>query len=97
MANILDYLETEFETFEQRPFCTVDSLVLSSLCMIRLEGIVDTLDIAKLRGSADPCNSADFHNTVDSSREEASPHVGDGSMGKFLNSMAKRAARAGWR
>lgn len=94
MANILDYLETEFETFEQRPFCTVDSLVLSSLCMIRLEGIVDTLDIAKLRGSADPCNSADSHNTVDSSREEASPHVGDGSMGKFLNSMAKRAARA---
>lgn len=40
MANIIEYLETEFATFEEKPFNAVDSLVLSEFCMARMEGIV---------------------------------------------------------
>ena len=36
---IMDYLATEFATFDEKPFSPVDSLVLSEFCMIRMEGI----------------------------------------------------------
>lgn len=40
MNNIITYLETEFATFEEKPFNAVDSLVLSQFCMAQMEGIV---------------------------------------------------------
>lgn len=40
MSDIIEYLETEFSTFEEKPFNAVDSLVLSEFCMTRMEGIV---------------------------------------------------------
>ena len=41
--NILDYLATEFATFEEKPFSPVDSAVLSQFCMVRADGIVPAL------------------------------------------------------
>ena len=41
--NILDYLATEFASFEEKPFNPVDSVVLSQFCMVRAEGIVPAL------------------------------------------------------
>ena len=41
--NILDYLGTEFASFEEKPFNPVDSAVLSQFCMVRAEGIVPPL------------------------------------------------------
>lgn len=41
--NILDYLATEFATFEEKPFNPVDSAVLSQFCMVRVEGIAPPL------------------------------------------------------
>ena len=41
--NLLDYLGTEFATFEEKPFNPVDSAVLSQFCMVRAEGIVPPL------------------------------------------------------
>lgn len=41
--NILDYLATEFATFEEKPFNPLDSAILSQFCMVRLEGIVPAL------------------------------------------------------
>lgn len=38
--NILDYLETEFSSFENKPFNVVDSAILSQFCMVRCEGLV---------------------------------------------------------
>ena len=38
--NILDYLGTEFASFEEKPFNPVDSAALSQFCMVRAEGIV---------------------------------------------------------
>mgnify|MGYP000113860536 CR=1 FL=1 len=37
--NILDYLGTEFASFEEKPFNPVDSAALSQFCMVRAEGI----------------------------------------------------------
>ena len=34
--NILDYLATEFATFEEKPFNPVDSAVLSQFCMVHV-------------------------------------------------------------
>lgn len=41
--NILDYLATEFATFDEKPFNPVDSAALSQFCMVRAEGIVPAL------------------------------------------------------
>lgn len=41
--NILDYLATEFATFEEKPFNPVDSAVLSQFCMVRADDIVPAL------------------------------------------------------
>lgn len=41
MATIVDYLEHEFATFEEKPFNPVDSLILSQFCMARMEGVLE--------------------------------------------------------
>ena len=43
LMNILDYLATEFATFEEKPFNPVDSAALSLFCMVRVEGIAPPL------------------------------------------------------
>lgn len=40
MQNIIEYVETAMESFQQRKFTTVDSLVLSKLAYLRMDGIV---------------------------------------------------------
>ena len=40
MANLLDYLATEFAAFDEKPFNPVDSAALSQLCMVCGKGIV---------------------------------------------------------
>ncbi|NLH00583.1 MAG: DUF2974 domain-containing protein [Clostridiales bacterium] len=40
MKNIIDYVETEFRSFAEKPFCAVDSLVLSQFSYIRFDGVV---------------------------------------------------------
>lgn len=40
MKTIMDYLATEFATFEEVPFCAVDALVLSEFCMVRMEKVL---------------------------------------------------------
>lgn len=40
MRNIMDYLATEFATFDEVPFCAVDALVLSEFCMVRMECVL---------------------------------------------------------
>lgn len=42
IMNILDYLETEFATFEEKPFNAVDSLILSQFTLVRLEDFAPT-------------------------------------------------------
>lgn len=42
--NILDYLETEFSSFKNKPFNVVDSAILSQFCMVRCEGLVPPLN-----------------------------------------------------
>lgn len=42
--NILDYLETEFSSFENKSFNVVDSAILSQFCMVRCEGLVPAFD-----------------------------------------------------
>lgn len=44
MSNIIDYLNTEFATFEEVPFGPVDSLILSEFCMVRLDEILPAYD-----------------------------------------------------
>lgn len=41
--NMLEYLATEFATFEDKPFNEVDSLVLSQICMVRFDDIAPGL------------------------------------------------------
>lgn len=41
--NILDYLATEFATFEEKPFNEVDALVFSEICMVRFDDIAPSL------------------------------------------------------
>lgn len=41
--NILDYLASEFASFDEKPFNPVDSAVLSQFCMVRADGIVPAL------------------------------------------------------
>lgn len=41
--SILDYLASEFASFDDKPFNPVDSAVLSQFCMVRAEGIVPAL------------------------------------------------------
>lgn len=43
--NQLDYLASEFASFEEKPFNPVDSLVLSQFCMVRAESIAPPLDV----------------------------------------------------
>lgn len=43
MRNIMDYLATEFATFDEVPFCAVDALVLSEFCMVRMECILPAM------------------------------------------------------
>lgn len=45
--NILDYLETEFSSFENKSFNVVDSAILSQFCMVRCEGLVPAFDPSK--------------------------------------------------
>ena len=49
--NILDYLGTEFASFEEKPFNPVDSAALSQFCMVRAEGIVPPLRERKAFGT----------------------------------------------
>lgn len=46
MSNIIEYLNTEFATFEEVPFGPVDSLILSEFCMVRLDGVLPAYDSA---------------------------------------------------
>ena len=41
--NILDYLASEFSSFEEKPFNEVDSLILSHVCMVDFDGIAPAL------------------------------------------------------
>lgn len=41
--DLLEYLGTEFATFEEKPFNPVDSAALSQFCMVRADGIVPAL------------------------------------------------------
>lgn len=43
MGNIVDYAESELQTWERRPFNSVDSLILSQLAYARFEGAVSPL------------------------------------------------------
>ena len=43
IVDLLDYLATEFATFDDKPFNPVDSAALSQFCMVRAEGIVPPL------------------------------------------------------
>lgn len=53
MRTIMDYLATEFATFEQVPFCAVDALVLSEFCMTRMERVLPPMkDEASIGGRA---------------------------------------------
>lgn len=45
MGNIVDYAQTMMETFDQRPFSRVDSLVLSQLTYLALPSYVPHLDL----------------------------------------------------
>lgn len=38
--NILDYLGTEFASFEEKPFNPVDSAALSQFCMVRALSLI---------------------------------------------------------
>ena len=38
MANILDYLREVTESFSEKPFCEVDSLILSQLSYLNFAG-----------------------------------------------------------
>lgn len=49
--NILDYLGTEFASFEEKPFNPIDSAILSQFCMVRAGGIVPPLRERKSFGS----------------------------------------------
>ncbi len=40
MSNIIKYVQETFSTMEQKPFCPVDSLILSKLCYVRFGGMV---------------------------------------------------------
>ena len=40
MATIMEYSETEFATFREKPLCEADSLVFSQLAMVRMAGLV---------------------------------------------------------
>lgn len=40
MANLFDYLACETATFDEKPFCPLDSAVLSQLAMVDIDGIV---------------------------------------------------------
>lgn len=42
--NILSYLDSEFSTFEEKPFNPLDSALLSQFCMVRCEGLVPSLN-----------------------------------------------------
>lgn len=50
--NILDYLATEFATFDEKPLNAVDAAILSQICMIRCEGIVPELNLPPSDGKA---------------------------------------------
>lgn len=53
MRTIMDYLATEFASFEEVPFCAVDALVLSEFCMTRTEAVLPAMrDEATLGGRA---------------------------------------------
>lgn len=43
MKNIVEYAETEFSTFEEKPFSSVDSLILSQFSYINFDGVVPVL------------------------------------------------------
>lgn len=51
IVNVLDYLGTEFASFEEKPFNPVDSATLSQFCMVRAEGIVPPLRERKTFGA----------------------------------------------
>lgn len=40
MRTIMDYLATQFASFDEEPFCAVDALVLSEFCMVRMERVL---------------------------------------------------------
>lgn len=44
---LLDYLGSEFSSFDEVPFGPVDSAALSQVCMVRAEGLVPALDETK--------------------------------------------------
>lgn len=44
MGNIIDYAENMLETFEQKPFNSVDSLVLSQFTYLKFEQLVPTIN-----------------------------------------------------
>ena len=50
MKTIMDYLATEFATFEEVPFCAVDALVLSEFCMVRMEKVMPPMREEKTLG-----------------------------------------------
>ncbi|MEG0027489.1 MAG: Mbeg1-like protein [Raoultibacter sp.] len=67
MQTIIDYLESEFAPFEEKPFNALDSLVLSSFCMVDLAHIAPPLregksfrDTNTLLQSLFPLNTKDI-------------------------------------
>ncbi len=51
MANIINYLATNFKTFEEMPFSPVDSLVLSEFCMVELNEILADMPDAAIEAN----------------------------------------------
>ena len=49
--NILSYLESEFSSFDDKPFNPLDSALLSQFCMVRCEDLVLTLNDLKAKAS----------------------------------------------
>lgn len=41
--NVLDYLASEFSSFKEKPFNTVDSAILSQICMVHAEKVIPAL------------------------------------------------------
>ncbi len=44
MKNIITYAQTAFDTFDSRPFCSVDSLILSSVSYIHLPDVLPSIE-----------------------------------------------------
>ncbi|BAR06250.1 protein [Scardovia inopinata] len=59
MADIISYAQTMFDTFDQRPFNRVDSLLFSYLAYVHYHGPLSTLDLPEFTGKASSAPAQD--------------------------------------